>query len=275
MNKETLQNYNSKLSENNISLEDINNTINELPDVGNMIEKFEITDGQYLFYRDIRLELIEIFAKLLKNVTNASSMFNYSSLKTFDANVFDTSTWKSIKGMFSNMQQLTSIDVSKLDTSNVEEMNDLFINDSKLIELDLRTFNISKVKIISQFVASCSSLVTLNLDGWDASEINTANNCYNNCNSLTNLTFMNNFGKGFTIKQNNYIVYKINLSYSTKLTHESLMDVINKLYDLNLTYDVANGGTLYTQQLVLGADNIAKLTENEIAIATNKGWVVS
>ena len=80
-------------------------------------------------------------------------------------------------------------------------------------------------------------------------------------------------GKGYTTKNNNY--YKLNLSACTSLTHESLMNVINNLYDLNLTYDVANGGTLYTQSLQLGADNIAKLTAEEIAIATNKGWTVS
>ena len=45
--------------------------------------------------------------------------------------------------------------------------------------------------------------------------------------------------------------------------------------DKHTSYDVANGGTLYTQQLVLGSTNMAKLTAEEIAIATNKGWTVS
>ena len=53
------------------------------------------------------------------------------------------------------------------------------------------------------------------------------------------------------------------------------MNVINNLYDLNITYDVANGGTLYTQSLVLGGTNLAKLTDEEKAIAINKGWSLS
>ena len=53
------------------------------------------------------------------------------------------------------------------------------------------------------------------------------------------------------------------------------MNVINNLYDLNLTYDVANGGTLYAQSLVLGSTNMDKLTAEEIAIATAKGWNVT
>ena len=51
------------------------------------------------------------------------------------------------------------------------------------------------------------------------------------------------------------------------------MNVINNLYDLNLTYNVANGGTLYTQSLNLGSTNKAKLTAEEIAIATAKRMV--
>jgi hypothetical protein len=46
------------------------------------------------------------------------------------------------------------------------------------------------------------------------------------------------------------------------------MNVINNLYD------IASAG-IKTQRLVLGADNMAKLTADEIAIATNKGWTVS
>ena len=66
------------------------------------------------------------------------------------------------------------------------------------------------------------------------------------------------------------------MSNHKSITKESLIDVINNgLYDLSLTYDVANGETLYTQQLVLGSTNLAKLTADEIAIATSKGWSVS
>jgi hypothetical protein len=86
---------------------------------------------------------------------------------------------------------------------------------------------------------------------------------------------MKNLGKGYTQKTQNYSNYKLDLSSSYNLSYDSLMSVINNLYDLNLTYDVANGGTLYRQSLVLGSTNLAKLTAEEIAIATNKGWNVT
>ena len=46
------------------------------------------------------------------------------------------------------------------------------------------------------------------------------------------------------------------------------MNVINNLYD------IATKGCK-SQSLQLGSDNLAKLTEEEIAIAINKGWTVS
>ena len=76
-------------------------------------------------------------------------------------------------------------------------------------------------------------------------------------------------GKAFstTSKENNND-YQMNISQNTKLTHESLMNVINGLFD------IASLG-VKSQQLVLGSTNLAKLTEDEITIATNKGWTVS
>ena len=98
---------------------------------------------------------------------------------------------------------------------------------------------------------------------------------FNYCTNLTNLGGVKDLGKSYTRKTSNNYYYKLDLSYCEKLTHESLISVINSLYDLNLTYDVANGGILYSQQLVLGSTNLAKLTAEEIAVATNKGWTVS
>lgn len=58
----------------------------------------------------------------------------------------------------------------------------------------------------------------------------------------------------------------IDLSYSINLTKESLMNVINKMADLT-------GQS--SQTLILGADNLAKLNDDEKAIATNKNWILA
>ena len=109
----------------------------------------------------------------------------------------------------------------------------------------------------------------------DMSKATRIENMFNGCTKLENIGGFLNLGKAYTYTGNGYNFYKLNLSKATLLTHDSLMNIINNLYDLNLSYNVANGGTLYTQNIVLGSTNLAKLTAEEIAIATNKGWTVS
>ena len=54
--------------------------------------------------------------------------------------------------------------------------------------------------------------------------------------------------------------------HCTKLSHDSLMSIINALKD----YREDTSGTTYT--IYLGTTNLAKLTDSEKAIATEKGW---
>jgi hypothetical protein len=80
------------------------------------------------------------------------------------------------------------------------------------------------------------------------------NNVFWNCPALENLTM------GGTIGQNGFDV-----SQSPKLTHDSLMSIINCLEAK------AEG----TWTVTLGATNLAKLTDAEKAIATQKGWTLA
>lgn len=134
-------------------------------------------------------------------------------------------------------------------------------------------YNTSNVENFNRRYYQCDKLVTL--DEIYAGKATSIWYMIYPCGSLTNFGGLKDIGKAFAGLSANYMFAEFDLSGATKLTHESLMNVINKLYDLNITYDVANGGTLKTQKLKLGSRNIAKLTPEEIAIATNKGWTVS
>lgn len=68
-------------------------------------------------------------------------------------------------------------------------------------------------------------------------------------------TYLEQINFSGTIASNN-----LNLSYCTKLTHDSLISVINALADYS--------GTTTTKAVTLGATNLAKLTDAEKAIAT-------
>ena len=62
------------------------------------------------------------------------------------------------------------------------------------------------------------------------------------------------------------IANSASVSYCTKLTHDSLMSIINALKD----YSADTSGT--THKLTMGDINIAKLTADELKIIENKGW---
>ena len=114
---------------------------------------------------------------------------------------------------------------------------------------------------------SCGRLLSIPL--LDASKVTAVENMTRYCRSLTDLGGFKNLGQAYsTTTSANFYVYTVSLSDSTKLTHDSLMNVINNLYD------IASKG-VKTQKLVLGSTNLAKLTAEEIQIATDKGFSVS
>ena len=59
-----------------------------------------------------------------------------------------------------------------------------------------------------------------------------------------------------------------NVQWSTKLSHDSLMSIINALKD----YSEDTSGTVWT--VTIGSENLAKLTDAELKIAWDKKWEV-
>ena len=85
-----------------------------------------------------------------------------------------------------------------------------------------------------------------------------------NSNSFQHATGLINMTVTGVIGTNNF-----NVSYCTQLTKESLMSIINCLKD----YSEDTSGTKWV--CTLGTTNLAKLTDAEKAIATEKGWTLA
>ena len=236
-----------------------------------------VTTMAYMFDGCSYVETIDVSGWNTKNVTSMGYLFNNckSLKKILNINKLNTSQVTDISRIFYNCSNLTDIDVSSFDTSQVTNMYGMFYNCSNLTDIDVSSFDTLKTTDMGNMFRNCTGLTSLDLSNFDANSVTSVSNTFGGCSNLVNLTFMKNIGKAYTQTSSSYSPYRISLTDSTNLTHDSLMSVINNLYDLNLTYDVANGGTLYTQSLVLGATNKAKLTEEEMAIATAKGWVIS
>lgn len=229
--------------------------------------------------------LIEIPTLDTSKVTTMYSMFGRcTSLKQIP--LLDTKRCADMEIMFNDCSLLETI--PKLETGNVTNMNGMFKGCSSLKQIPL--LNTKSCNLMQEMFSGCSSITEIpELDTsniismWemffkctslttvpmlDASKIINVYNMFNNCSSLVTLGGLKNLGMSY---QTNWIdnVYlaTLNLSDSPLLTHDSLMNVINNLYDIK-----SKG--VKTQTLQLGDTNKAKLTAEEIAIATNKGWNV-
>ena len=241
----------------------INSLIKKIP----LLDISSTTSIAYMFYNCSSLTEIPLLDT--SSVTDMYAMFNgCSSLTTIPQ--LDTSSVTNMGSMFNGCSSLTTI--PQLDTSSVTSMSFMFNGCSSLTTIP--QLDTSSVTSMPSMFSGCSSLTTI--PQLDASKVNDINSTmFLNCTKLADFGGLKDLGKAYTNTIKNYAYYRLNLSSCTSLTHDNLINVINNLYDLNLTYDVANGGTLYTQSLVLGSTNKAKLTNEEIAIATSKGWTVS
>lgn len=85
----------------------------------------------------------------------------------------------------------------------------------------------------------------------------TYTNTFNGCSKLENITFGGSIGKN------------INFADCVKLTNESLVNILEHLYDY------AADGDTSTYTCTLETVNLNKLTDTEKAIATEKGWTLA
>lgn len=109
---------------------------------------------------------------------------------------------------------------------------------------------------ISSMFYQCSQLKTLDLSNLNTVAITNTSNLFYRCGFLTNVVFENGCFSNTNLKT-------LDLS-GAPLSHDCAVDIFNKLATRT------NSPTLK-----LSATTKGYLTENEIAIATGKGWVVS
>ena len=194
--------------------------------------------------KTLATQMIKKFPKSdTSNLTSFNYAFAYSPAKEFP--LIDTSNGNNFSSMYNyctNLEEAPPINTSK--GTNFSNMHNYNSNLKKIPEYDM------------------------------SNAINVAQILYQ-CSNLEEVGGFKNLGKAYTKTTANYSNYTLSLTYCSKLTHDSLMNIINNLYDLNLTYDVANGGTLYTQTLQLTPASKDLLTEEEKAIAINKGWNIA
>lgn len=236
---------------------------------------------------------------LVNGSTSMNNMFYGFKGESLDLSNLDTGNVIYMDYLFAECSGLTSLDVSNFDTSKVTNMKMMFNRCSKLTSLNLSSFDFSKSKDFVSYFNECSSLTNIvfpnnmeenlvptNISSMfrycvnlttipliNASQITNVNNPFLGTNNLANFGGFKNLGQAYVTTQSaNYYSYTLDMHYSYSLTEQSIINVLNNLYD------IATKGC-NTQQVVLGSTNLAKLTseagQQALANAQTKGWTVS
>lgn len=187
----------------------------------------------------------------LKAVLDATQSANYLFRNYIGTSVdglitrSDTSNVKIMEGMFSNAINLKV--APELDTSNVTDMSYMFRDCHELTSIpELDTSHVTKMNYMFGYCFALTTIPALN-----ASNVTDFDSIFTSCSKLTSIGLY-----GFT--------RSINIA-STALGHDAIVAFLNQ------------AGTAYnsSQKITMGADKLALLSDEEKAIATNKGWTLA
>ena len=218
----------------------------------------------------------------------SSAFNNCHSIKKLGIGKWDVSSWQvtSLNGTFSSCYSLEELDLSDWNTENwaVTTLNETFYSCRSLKRIDLRNWDTSNwaVTTVRSLFGYSTSLMEIDVTGWDTSGFNLVSNalgytfidlynlrscrgfetweCFSTVTSSGNVPI----GVKLTDFTGMPLVYNCDFSSAHSLTKESLIAMLTVLPELTGTH-----------KITLGQTNKLKLTPEEIAIATNKGWTVA
>ena len=196
-------------------------------------------------------EIIGISELNSSKVTNMSDMFS-GCHKITDAsfmNSWDISKVTNMQSMFQS-SGITSLSLDGHSTSSTCNLRQMIMQCADLRKLSIKNGNIPVSSII-YLLHSDTALTDVDLSSLDVS----------NCNGLAQWDYATSNITNFVSFKN--ISTSMDFSTNKNLTHDSLLSIINNLSTVS-----------ETQTLTIGSTNLAKLSSDEILIATNKNWTV-
>ena len=202
----------------------------------------DVTDMSFMFSSCSNLTSVPSLDT--SKVTDMRHMFSDCSVLE-SIPLFNTSKVTSFEAMFSSCAKLKTI--PSFNTSSAKNMKDMFIYCHEITSIPL--LDTSKVFTTSYMFYSCLNLTSV--PALDLSNDINMGNMFGGCAKLAEIHIKN-------------IGTDLDISASTKFTREALLEIIGNLKTVTST-----------KTLTMGSTNLAKLTDEDKAIATNKGWTLA
>ena len=194
----------------------------------------------------------------LADRVEASYLFYYGrALEYIDLTPFNAISISKADNMFNGCTNLKNIVWGNVKV-RAQSMGSMFYKCTRMPHIDTSFLDheYTGTTSISSMFYQCMQLKTLDLSNLNTVSITSAYNIFHTCDFLTNVVFENGCFSNTRLTTLELL--------GAPLSHDCAVDIFNKLAPRT------NSPTLK-----LSATTKGYLTENEIAIATGKGWVVS
>lgn len=237
------------------------NKIEEIKSGGNLTDNFSTnweTSNSYNM----------IIQKLTKEIPNSilQEAFNNQAVIRLDQS-------------FAYCQNLQELDLSNCNTSSVNSMQNMCAGSNNLKKIFMRNLNLNNCNAINSAFSSLKVLQEIDFSGTDTSHISTFLNFCNTCSALVRFkgildvksntaNIANIFGNCSNLEEvyiKNLNSSGLNLSGSPKLKKECLVFLLEN----------AIATSSETRTINMGPSNTAKLSPEELAVGTNKGYTIS
>ena len=253
-----------------------------------------------LFYNCRLLNELDVSSFNTENVKDMSYMFNNcNSIIELNLSHFNTPNLENMNSMFYGCLELNSLNIDNFNTEKVTTMANLFYNCSKLENINLSSFNTPKLESMSGMFNSCKSLTEIDINHFITDNVTTMASLFTGCSCDIIFTNKNTTNvKSVFAMFNVYYGEKIDLSGISLINstnNDSFITVAHNLVEFNAPSDISEdiiitadglsveslmsiinnlADVVKPKVLEIGANNIAKLTDEQIAIAINKNWTV-
>lgn len=231
----------------------------------------KIADIRTVYEQNLDAFYTTLKTPILKSLANAFSDNPNKSIpiKRFDLSGLNTSGVTDMSYAFSGLKVSEYFNVNNIDVSNVTFMKGCFdffdYQQNYNYVLDLTKWDTSKVKNMSLMFRGIG-LKAINILGLNASSVTQGKNMFSDYHTYFN-SLVGDTSLEEVVNNNLSILIglKISLDLEIDVNKQSLIALFNGVADLS---------GKESQTLKLGSANFAKLTDEDIKIATDKGWTV-
>ena len=256
----------------------------------------KVTNMSYMFYGCSYIKYFKVSNWDVGNVTNMSGMFRKCTMiDNINLNKWKTNSLTNTHSMFRECTSLNTIDISNFNTINVTTMANMFYECDILEYINLSNWNVSNVTDMSYMFYKNRCLKSVgDISNWNVSNVTDMSRMFGNSAyykqqmdftkwNVSKVTDITCFSEGTQIEDyvggrtiNEVISGNIGIFNGLKVNGDHILsNYANRASLRALINGVADLTGQSSKKIILSRNNVSKLTDEDIAVATAKNWTIA